>query len=65
MGKMKTKSAAKKRFKKLSSGLVKKCKAFRRHNLTKKNRKNKRDLRHADYVHPSDMSHIAKLLPYK
>jgi translation initiation factor IF-3 len=47
------------------SGLVKKCKGFRRHNLTKKNRKTKRDLRHANYVHPSDMSHIARLLPYK
>ena len=64
MPKMKTKSAAKKRFKKLASGLIKKSKAFRRHNLTKKSRKTKRDLRHANYVNDSDMSHVARLLPY-
>ena len=45
MPKMKTHSAAKKRFKKLKSGLIKMIKAYRRHLLTKKSAERKRSLR--------------------
>lgn len=63
--KMKTRSAAKKRFKVLASGKIKRSKAFRRHLLTKKSAKTKRDLRQNAYVSAVDMVHIAPLLPYK
>lgn len=61
---MKTKSAAKKRFKKTASGKIKTAKAFRRHLLTKKSRGRKRDLRKTGYLHASDAKNIAKLIPY-
>jgi large subunit ribosomal protein L35 len=64
MVKMKTKSAAKKRFKKVGNGLFKRTKAFRRHLLTKKTTKRKRKLREKTYVHASDMRAISRLLPY-
>ena len=63
--KVKTKSAAKKRFKKLKSGLIKRAKAYRRHLLTKKSRKTKRDLRRIAYVSCADHKNIAQLLPYQ
>jgi len=63
--KMKTRSAAKKRFKVLASGKIKRSKAYRRHLLTKKSAKTKRDLRQNSYVSKADMHHIAPLLPYK
>ncbi len=64
MGKMKTCSAAKKRFKKLKSGKIKRSQAFRRHLLTKKSAKTKRDLRQKAYVSSADVSRIRALLPY-
>ncbi len=64
MGKMKTCSAAKKRFKKLKSGKIKRSKAFRRHLLTKKSTKTKRDLRQKAYVSKADVARIKRLLPY-
>lgn len=64
MTKLKTHSAAKKRFKKVGNGKIKRAKAFRRHLLTRKTRKNKRDLRQGAYVSSSDYRHIASLLPY-
>lgn len=63
MPKMKTRSAAKKRFTKLSSGKVKRASAFRRHLMTKKTRKAKRQLRHSAYVHASHRQAVARLLP--
>lgn len=50
MPKQKSHSGAKKRFKVLKSGLVKRNKQNKRHILTKKTTKRKRDLRKADYV---------------
>ena len=47
MPKMKTKSAAKKRFRVRPGGTVKRGQAFKRHILTKKTTKNKRHLRGA------------------
>jgi len=67
MPKMKTRSAAKKRFKKVggSKGVkIKRSKAFRRHLLTKKSRKTKRDGRGVAYVGKSDLHRIKGLLPY-
>lgn len=64
MPKMKTRSAAKKRFKKVGEGKIKRSKAFRRHLLTKKNTKTKRQLRGGSYVCDADLARIAILLPY-
>ncbi len=63
MAKMKTNSAAKKRFKKIGKKKIKRSKAYRRHLLTKKNAKRKRGLRARTYIHVSDVKSIAKLLP--
>ena len=65
--KMKSKSAAKKRFSKVGgkNGVkIKRAKAYRRHLLTKKSRKNKRNLRQTAYVSKADAKRISKLLPY-
>lgn len=64
MGKMKTCSAAKKRFKKLKNGKIKRSQAFRRHLLTKKSSKTKRDLRQIAYVSDADVARMRALLPY-
>lgn len=64
MPKMKSHSAAKKRFKKLKSGLIKYSKAGKRHILTKKSSKRKRQLRESAYINCCDMRHFRVLLPY-
>lgn len=64
MPKMKTKSSAKKRFKVLGNGGVKRGQAFKRHILTKKTTKNKRQLRGTKMVSERDMASINKMLPY-
>lgn len=60
---MKTRSAAKKRFKKVNKKTIKRGKAYRRHLLTKKTTKTKRDLRQGSYVSAADLPRIARLLP--
>lgn len=67
MPKMKTCSAAKKRFTKVggSRGVkIKRACAFRRHLLTRKSSKRKRNLRGGAYVNDADMGRILRLLPY-
>jgi len=64
MPKMKTHSASKKRFKKTGGGKIKRAKAYRRHLLTKKTKKNKRDLRKRTYISSCDLPNINILLPY-
>lgn len=64
MPKMKTKSGAKKRLKVLGNGGVKRAHAFKRHILTKRTTKNKRQLRGTTMVSPCDMPSIVKMLPY-
>lgn len=64
MPKMKTKSGAKKRFKVLGNGGVKRAHAFKRHILTKKTTKNKRQLRGTAMVNERDLAAVAKMLPY-
>ena len=63
MPKMKTKSGAKKRFRVRPGGTVKRGQAFKRHILTKKTTKNKRQLRGTVGVHDGDMGSIAKMMP--
>lgn len=61
---MKTRSSAKKRFTVLASGKIKRTKAYRRHLLTKKSTKTKRQLRESSYVGAADHARTKKLLPY-
>ncbi|MBI2308494.1 50S ribosomal protein L35 [Azospira restricta] len=64
MPKMKTKSGAKKRFKVRSSGGIKRSQAFKRHILTKKTTKSKRQLRGMTGVHDSDKAQVRAMMPY-
>ena len=64
MPKMKTKSSAKKRFRVRPGGTVKRGQAFKRHILTKKTTKNKRQLRGAVGVHDSDVQGVRAMMPY-
>lgn len=65
MPKMKARSTAKKRFRRLSSGLVKCAKAFRRHLLTSKTTKRKRNMRRTAYVMPAETRKLVQLLSHR
>ena len=58
MPKMKTKSGAQKRFRVRGSGSVKRAQAFKRHILTKKTTKNKRQLRGTTGVHRTNADSV-------
>ncbi|MGD9945803.1 MAG: 50S ribosomal protein L35 [Burkholderiaceae bacterium] len=64
MPKMKTKKSAAKRFRVRASGSVKRGQAFKRHILTKKTTKNKRQLRGTLNVHDTNMVSVKAMLPY-
>lgn len=64
MPKMKTKSGAAKRFKVRASGSIKRSQAFKRHILTKKTTKVKRQLRGMTCVHERDVAHVRAMMPY-
>ena len=64
MPKMKTKSSAKKRFRARPGGTVKRGQAFKRHILTKKTTKNKRQLRGITAVQETNIGHMAQMLPF-
>ena len=64
MPKMKTKSGAAKRFKKLANGRFKRSSANLRHILTKKATKRKRHLRGTKMAHDSDQRALKAMLPY-
>ena len=64
MPKMKTNSGAKKRFKLTGSGKIKRNAAYRRHILTKKSRKQKRNLRAGGLVDKTQEHQILAMLPY-
>ncbi len=64
MPKMKTHRGTAKRFKKTGNGGFKCGQSHRRHILTKKTTKRKRQLRKAASIHPSDVPMVARLLPY-
>ncbi len=63
MPKMKTKSSAKKRFRVRPGGTVKCGHAFKRHIVTKKTTKNKRQLRGIVNVHASDVASVMRMMP--
>ncbi|MBT3456391.1 50S ribosomal protein L35 [bacterium] len=64
MPKMKTHAASKKRFKKVGSSKIKRSSAYRRHLLTKKTAKRKRDLRKDVFIDSVDAPRMKVLLPY-
>ncbi|MCI9298700.1 MAG: 50S ribosomal protein L35 [Lachnospiraceae bacterium] len=64
MPKMKTSRAAAKRFKATGTGKLKRNKAYRRHILTKKSTKTKRNLRKAAMTDASNVKNMKKILPY-
>jgi large subunit ribosomal protein L35 len=64
MPKMKTKSGAKKRFRVRGSGSVKRAHAGKRHILTKRTTKNKRQLRGPTGIHDTNMDSVKAMLPY-
>jgi large subunit ribosomal protein L35 len=64
MPKIKTNRGAAKRFKRTASGSFKCNQSHRRHILTKKSTKRKRQLRKAATLHAADVRSAARLLPY-
>jgi large subunit ribosomal protein L35 len=64
MPKLKTNSAAAKRFKRTGSGKIRRRKAYLRHILTTKTRKQKRHLRQSGTVDASNVTAIRRLMPY-
>lgn len=62
MPKMKTNSAAKKRFKLTGTGKIKRKHAFHSHILTKKTTKQKRNLTHSTLVFKGDEMRIRAML---
>ena len=64
MPKMKTKPAPAKRYKPSASGSIKRAHATKRHILTKRTTKNKRQLRGMVDIHESDIASVRRMLPY-
>jgi large subunit ribosomal protein L35 len=64
MPKMKTKSGAKKRFIVRAGGSIKRSQAFKRHILTKKTTKTKRQLRGTTEVHATNKASVRAMMPY-
>ena len=62
MPKVKTNSGAKKRFALTGSGKIKRKHAYKSHILTKKTKKQKRNLRHFTVLSSSDNKNVRSLL---
>ena len=62
MPKVKTNSGAKKRFSFTATGKIKRHHAYHSHILTKKTKKQKRNLVHTTLVDPSNMKQVRDLL---
>ena len=62
MPKVKTNSGAKKRFALTGSGKIKRRHAYHSHILTKKTKKQKRNLDHSDLVDASNVRQVRELL---
>ncbi len=62
MPKMKTKSSAKKRFTVTGSGKIKRKHAYKSHILTKKTKKQKRNLTGFSLVDPTDEANVRKMI---
>lgn len=65
MPKIKTNSGSKKRFVLTGTGKIKRKHAFHSHILTKKTKKQKRNLVHSGLVHSSNMTQVKELLCMK
>jgi large subunit ribosomal protein L35 len=63
--KMKTNRAAAKRFRVTGSGKIKRNKGFKRHLLSSKGKKRKRQLRRGTVVSASEQRNVRELIPYK
>ncbi|HHM05002.1 MAG TPA: 50S ribosomal protein L35 [Gammaproteobacteria bacterium] len=63
MSKLKTHRGAAKRFARTGSGKFKRAQSFKRHILTKKSSKRKRQLRNNTLVHVADTAAVRKMLP--
>jgi large subunit ribosomal protein L35 len=63
--KIKTNRSAAKRFRVTGSGKIKRNKAYKRHILSSKGKKRKRNLRHGTLVAAAEVKNIRKLIPYK
>lgn len=64
MPKMKTNKSAAKRFKVTGTGKLKRNKAYKRHILTKKSPKTKRNLRQATITDSTNAKVMKKIIPY-
>ncbi|BAP56666.1 50S ribosomal protein L35 [Thioploca ingrica] len=64
MPKLKTNRAAAKRFRRTASGGFKRNQGYRRHILTKKSTKRKRQLRSPSLVDKTNVAMVNRLLPY-
>ena len=64
MPKLKTHKGAAKRFKKTATGKIKRSKAFKRHILTSKDTKRKKQLAHATLVSDADAAKVRRMIPY-
>ena len=64
MPKVKTNRSAAKRFKVTGTGKSMRNKAYKRHILTKKTTKNKRNLRKATVIDPTNAANMKKITPY-
>ena len=64
MPKQKTSRAAAKRFKLTGTGKLKRSKAYKRHILTKKTTKRKRNLRKPAMTDATNVKTMKKILPY-
>lgn len=62
MSKVKTNSGAKKRFKLTGTGKIKRKHAYKSHILTKKTKKQKRNLTHIGLVDKADVKRVRNLL---
>jgi len=62
---MKTNSGAKKRFTLTGTGKIKRKHAFKSHILTKKTKKQKRNLTQAGLVHKTDLTNVKEMLCLK
>jgi large subunit ribosomal protein L35 len=65
MPKLKTHRGAAKRFKTTGTGKFVRVKAFKRHILTSKTTKSKRQMRGSVEVSPADAPRLRRMLPFK
>ncbi|MDO5015852.1 MAG: 50S ribosomal protein L35 [Eubacteriales bacterium] len=65
MPKQRSHSSSKKRYKISANGKVRRAQAYKKHILTKKSTKRKRQLRKIIEVSPAEAKKVKSLIPYK